>query len=161
MPYKNIEDYRAQRRKRYAEDPEFRAMIDAANRRWKEENRERYNQYQLEWKKNRRKVDREAFKRHDLRKMFRVSLEWYKETLGAQNGVCGICKQAETQIHPVTKEVCNLAVDHNRACCPGNKSCGQCVRGLLCAKCNQALHKVEKIPMWLYHASDYLEKYKK
>jgi hypothetical protein len=27
-------------------------------------------------------------------------------------------------------------VDHFHGCCPGKRSCGQCVRGLLCHKCN-------------------------
>ena len=36
-----------------------------------------------------------------------------------------------------------LSVDHDHACCPGERSCGQCVRGLLCRKCNGALGFLE------------------
>ena len=161
MPNKDKNVTNARRRERYANDPEFRAMIDNANYKWREENRAHHNAYHAEWKKNRRKIDREIFKKYDLQKMFKVSLEWYQETLQKQNKVCAICRMPETQIHQSTNEVCSLAVDHDRACCAGNKSCGRCVRGLLCAKCNQALHKVELIPHWLYYASDYLEKHKK
>jgi hypothetical protein len=32
----------------------------------------------------------------------------------------------------------NLRVDHDHSCCPGKKTCGNCIRGALCNNCNAA-----------------------
>lgn len=39
----------------------------------------------------------------------------------------------------------NVVVDHDHACCPGDVSCGQCVRGLLCPRCNRDIAGVEQV----------------
>ena len=44
---------------------------------------------------------------------------------------CGICGDASTD------------VDHDHACCPGNRSCGECIRGGLCRRCNLGIGYVE------------------
>lgn len=38
----------------------------------------------------------------------------------------------------------DLAIDHDHSCCPGNDSCGKCVRGVLCRSCNLTLGGMEK-----------------
>lgn len=37
----------------------------------------------------------------------------------------------------------NLHVDHDHNCCNGQITCGQCVRGVLCNRCNQTVGKYE------------------
>lgn len=36
-------------------------------------------------------------------------------------------------------------VDHDHACCSGDRSCGQCIRGMLCGSCNMGLGQVERL----------------
>lgn len=58
-----------------------------------------------------------------------LSFEGYCALLNKQDSSCAICKvEGET-----------LYIDHDHNCCAGNRSCGQCVRGLLCHRCNTML----------------------
>jgi hypothetical protein len=49
-----------------------------------------------------------------------------------------------------------LVVDHDHNCCPGEKSCGQCVRGFLCTLCNSAAGMVLDDPATADALADYL-----
>lgn len=50
-------------------------------------------------------------------------------------------------------------IDHDHKCCPGRKSCGACVRGLLCDPCNRDLGMLENA-LWRNSALNYLEQTK-
>jgi hypothetical protein len=47
---------------------------------------------------------------------------------------------------PCGRELVQAHIDHNHACCSGRKACGNCVRGLLCRRCNLLLGMVESEP---------------
>ena len=64
--------------------------------------------------------------------------ESFTEILKARGYACGMC-------HEPFEEGVPVCVDHNHACCPGEKrSCGKCVRGLLCRSGNTALGHLER-----------------
>lgn len=79
-----------------------------------------------------------------------ITREQYDKLLRKQRGKCAICREAETMER-------RLAVDHDHKCCPGKKSCGKCVRGLLCGNCNNGLGRFKDDVRLLARAIHYLE----
>ena len=77
-----------------------------------------------------------------LRLNYHKSIEWFESQLAKQNGVCAICGNPEVRKTP-KGEIKSLAVDHDHRCCSGHKSCGTCVRGLICEKCNHSIGEVD------------------
>lgn len=69
---------------------------------------------------------------HMLRKKYKLSLADYNTRLVKQGGHCATCPAVD-----------RLHVDHDHSCCPGEKSCGQCVRDILCHRCNSTLGFVD------------------
>ncbi len=72
-----------------------------------------------------------------------ISPAMYRSLLDEQGGVCRICRKPETGRHQ-SGTLRRLAVDHDHKCCPGKKSCGKCVRGLLCGRCNSAIGLIDE-----------------
>lgn len=83
--------------------------------------------------------ERTAANRHrDRCRNFGITPEDYARMLEAQGGGCAICgATAEDNGR-------RLAIDHDHTCCPGDRSCGKCVRGILCSTCNIAVGYFEK-----------------
>lgn len=67
----------------------------------------------------------------------------------AQDG-CAICGRPDPGGHGWT-------IDHDRNCCPGDQSCADCRRGVLCTWCNTALGYAADDPEVLRRMADYLE----
>jgi|SRR5665647_258017 len=62
-----------------------------------------------------------------------VTLDEFNARLHQQGGKCAICGTSE----PGGKG--RWHIDHDHICCPTGRSCGKCIRGLLCARCNPML----------------------
>lgn len=88
-----------------------------------------------------------AQKVHQARKYkYGLTEEAYVTMLEQQNGLCACCKL----VPPVH-------VDHDHSCCPEAKTCGKCVRGLLCNKCTLFIGFIEVNPKLFDQANDYLQ----
>jgi hypothetical protein len=87
-----------------------------------------------------------------LKDRYGITLQLYNDMLDSQNGHCAIC--------PATpEEVGTLCVDHDHSCCPESKTCGKCLRGLLCPRCNTAIGLLDDDTNRMQNAASYVELY--
>lgn len=107
----------------------------ASEAKLKEENpeawKEKQDQYRKTYRNNHKEKVAASDRRRSLIAKFGITPEQYDELLQRQNGVCAICDEAPGKRR--------FAVDHDHSCCPTQKTCGLCIRGLLCSNCNTAL----------------------
>jgi hypothetical protein len=84
-------------------------------------------------------------------KRYGITREEFDALLERQNGRCAICGESFGDVAP--------HIDHDHSCCPREKACGKCVRGLLCASCNRGLGCYRDSPERLFNAAVYLERF--
>lgn len=68
-----------------------------------------------------------------LKRRYGISIEVWEEILSSQGMVCKICSLDSPR----------FTVDHDHKCCNGFKTCGKCIRGIICENCNRALGLVK------------------
>jgi len=128
-------DYYIQLRDR---DPEgMRARQKVSEMRHRERQREAGTLYENE-------------RRRWMRSNYCLTPETFAEILESQGNACAICRTTtpggERSWH----------IDHDHACCSTIRTCGKCVRGILCSHCNTRLAWFERRGP---AAAAYLEKY--
>ena len=93
-----------------------------------------------------------ARREYEIQRKYNLTLDQYKQLLESQNNSCSICKKP-------FKETSKICVDHDHNCCnKSGYSCGKCVRGLLCFRCNCALGSFNDDTEILKRAIRYLNK---
>lgn len=91
-----------------------------------------------------------------LRRTYKISSEDFRATLDKQGGGCGLCNSK------IPGGVGAFHVDHDHRCCPGRKSCGKCVRGVLCSRCNHLLGVFENnTKFFTKNAAKYIKTWRK
>jgi hypothetical protein len=95
----------------------------------------------------------EYFRRHHLKNCYGLTDEKYNAILNTQNRACLGCLKTVEELGKL------LTVDHDHACCPKAKSCGKCIRGLLCSNCNVALGRLKDNVETLKNLIKYLNKH--
>ncbi len=98
------------------------------------ENREQYLEYRR----------RDFLRRHGPGIIAAIGTMWTE-----QDGRCYLCGEP---LRPGR----DLHIDHDHSCCPRNKSCSYCRRGLACARCNTLIGLAEDDPDLLRKIADSL-----
>lgn len=122
---KNLEEYR-KRKAEYARSPEQREKRTEYMKKWREMNREKFNEIcRQSHIRSRRK--RSPEQRHDahLRQTYGITRKQFLEMLEKQEGKCAIC------FSPSARWKKQFHVDHCHKT--------EVVRGLLCNRCNPML----------------------
>lgn len=98
-----------------------------------------------------------------LKRFYNITPEQYDQLFEQQSGKCCVCPLSLISQTDETREFLGQPpnevgrVDHDHQCCPGPKSCGKCIRGLLCFDCNVLLGKAKDDTQILLNAVRYLD----
>ena len=87
---------------------------------------------------------------------YKITEDTYQGLLIEQQHKCCICKAAFID-GKGNKHKHATCIDHDHACCAGQKSCGKCIRGLICRGCNMMLGSANDNIQTLRNAIQYLE----
>jgi hypothetical protein len=85
---------------------------------------------------------RDCARLRQIERKYKITPERYREMSRSGCNICG----SHDRLH----------VDHDHSCCPGQRTCGGCIRGVLCEKHNQGLGCFKDDTIALLAAVSYL-----
>lgn len=121
--------------KKYLSKPRVRASRSEYMKKYylnpinKQKIKERLERYKLDGRRA------ETIKFSSIKEKYKLTRKQYEDMFSLQGSGCAICKSSVPG-----KRGWN--VDHDHSCCSGPISCGKCVRGIVCYKCNTAMGMV-------------------
>ena len=103
-------------------------------------NREHIRQLAAEYRdKNRYRIANQRRKWAETQRHGRGFNAWRQAAWDAQDGKCYLCQR---ELGPDLRAI----VEHDHRCCPNNKTCETCRRGLACDRCNNVISLVDDDP---------------
>jgi len=93
-----------------------------------------------------------SIKIYRLKRVYGLTPEAIAAMVASQEGKCGLCRD------PL--DLKTMQVDHDHECCPGQNSCGSCIRSLLHPLCNGGLGYFKDDVSKLSLAIQYVEAWK-
>lgn len=142
---------------RYKVVPDFKSEHPVGSKEW-------HRDYQRARRKT--PTGRMQTARSNLEQMHGLTFARYEEIYEKQRGLCAICgkgivraytAQSNGQRGPKKGGAC---VDHDHSCCAGQRSCGRCVRGLLCHHCNIGVGVFRDKPDLMRAAIEYITRWR-
>ena len=118
------------------------------------EKKEQHKQYVLTHRAEITAKSRKRIKAWKLLTKYNLTVEDYNKLLEKQNRLCAGCDRSQDEFKNL------LSVDHDHSCCSGAKSCGKCIRGLLCQPCNLILGNAQDNIETFKRLIKYLRKWK-
>lgn len=84
---------------------------------------------------------------------YRMTAAQWQEMFDRQLGLCYLC---DDPLDLDAKRQRAIHVDHDHSCCPGDRTCGKCIRGIACARCNQGIGSFRDDPDRMIKAAERL-----
>lgn len=116
---------------------------------WQERNSDKFKDINRSWQSKHPEKIKEYRKRNNMKRLG-ITQESYDTLFKDQHGRCKLCYKHQSELKRA------LAVDHDHSCCSGKKSCGKCIRGLLCQTCNLLLGLAKDSKSLLKRAAIYV-----
>ena len=99
----------------------------------------------IAWKENNPDKFKDNMRRANIKLCYGLEAEVYDEMI--KNG-CYVCGSHES-----------LNVDHDHSCCPGKRTCGKCVRGILCRRHNWVMGNLNDSLEEVRNVENYIKTY--
>jgi hypothetical protein len=148
---KQLEDFYRKSASRDGRATRCKVCANAVVKAWEKRNPDKLRERTYRWRNRYPEKSQAVVRRSQLKRKYGITVEQFDAQLTVQRGRCAICRTDTPGTRWGT-----FTVDHDHACCSGDRSCGKCLRGLLCGNCNTLLGMAGDDASRLLAAASYL-----